>query len=312
MQKQEQHQPVFLDEVIQYLAINPQGIYVDATFGRGGHSRALLQKLGSHGRLLVIDKDPAAIASAQQLAVQDPRVEVHDGSFTCIAAVIKEKGIKEKINGILFDLGVSSPQLDQAERGFSFLRDGPLDMRMDPRSGISAAEWIQTVREEDMIRIFKEYGEERYAKRIARAIAHLRNETLITTTKQLADIVSEAHPHWEKHKHPATRVFQAIRIWINNEFGELTMALKQSLEGLAVGGRLAVISFHSLEDRIVKQFIREQACEPNALKCLPMTTPAHFQPRLKLLTRGIKADAQKINENPRCRSAVLRVAEKIR
>jgi 16S rRNA (cytosine1402-N4)-methyltransferase len=312
MQQQEHHQPVFLDEVIRYLAINPQGIYVDATFGRGGHSRAILQKLGSPGRLLVIDKDPAAVASAQQLAAQDPRIEVHDGSFTCLATVIKEKGIEGKINGILFDLGVSSPQLDQAERGFSFLREGPLDMRMDPRVGISAAEWIQTVREEEMRRVFKEYGEERYAKRIARAIAHLRNETSITTTKQLADIVSEAHPHWEKHKHPATRVFQAIRIWINNEFGELTMALKQSLEGLAVGGRLVVISFHSLEDRIVKQFMREQAREPQALKYLPMAMPESFQPRLKVLTRGIKADVQKTNENPRCRSAVLRVAEKIR
>ncbi|MES2142252.1 MAG: 16S rRNA (cytosine(1402)-N(4))-methyltransferase RsmH [Pseudomonadota bacterium] len=310
MQKEEHHQPVLLEEVIEYLAIKPDGIYIDATFGRGGHSQEILRNLGEKGRLLVIDKDPSAVAYAKQHWGFDKRLQVYEGSFTAVEEITKANGICGQVNGILFDLGVSSPQLEQAIRGFSFLREGPLDMRMDPKNGISAAEWLACATEREIVQVLKEYGEERYAKRIAKAIAGARKQAPIDTTIQLAAIVKEAHPRWERHKHPATQTFQAIRIKINNELEDLQACLKQSLEVLAIGGRLLVISFHSLEDRIVKRFIRKHAHEPVELKRLPIMFN-EWRPRLKSLGRGIKPNAQAIAENPRSRSAILRIAEKL-
>jgi 16S rRNA (cytosine1402-N4)-methyltransferase len=309
MQKEE-HKPVLLAEVIEQLAIKPEGIYIDATFGRGGHSQEILRHLGEKGRLFVIDKDPVAVNYAQQHWGDDKRVQIYQGSFTAMAEITKNEGIQGRVNGLLLDLGVSSPQLEQAERGFSFLRDGPLDMRMDPNHGISAAEWLACATEREIAQVIKDYGEERYAKRIAKAICAARKETPIVTTVQLATIVKQAHPHWERHKHPATQTFQAIRIWINSELEDLQTCLEQSLDVLAIGGRLLVISFHSLEDRRVKRFIRKHSQEPAELKRLPIMSTA-WRPNLKSLGRGIKPDAQAIAMNPRSRSAILRMAEKL-
>ncbi len=309
MQKEE-HQPVLLEEVIEHLAILPDGIYIDATFGRGGHSQEILRNLGEEGRLLVIDKDPSAVAYAKQHWGYDKRLQMVQGSFSKIGEITKANGIFGQVNGLLLDLGVSSPQLEQAIRGFSFLRDGPLDMRMDPKKGVSAAEWLACATEREIAQVLKDYGEERYAKRIAKAISAARKLAPITTTVQLAAIVKEAHPRWERHKHPATQTFQAIRIRINNELEDLQACLKQSLDVLAVGGRLLVISFHSLEDRIVKRFIRTYSHEPVELKRLPIMFH-EWRPRLKSLGRGIKPKSPAIAENPRSRSAILRIAEKL-
>ncbi len=310
MQKQEPHQPVLLEKVIEYLAIDPEGIYIDATFGRGGHAGSLLKYLAKKGRLIAIDKDPEALAYAKQHWGDDKRFEIYQASFRTLAEIAKARGVYGQVSGCLFDLGVSSPQLDQAERGFSFLRDGPLDMRMDPKSGISAAAWLACATEKEIAQVLKDYGEERYAKRIARAISEERKLKPIVTTVHLANVVKAAHPRWERHKHPATQTFQAIRIRINNELEDLKLGLEQSLDVLKIGGRLLVISFHSLEDRIVKRFIRKQAHEAVELKKLPVI-PVEWRPRLKSLGRGIKADAYAIKVNLRSRSAVLRIAEKI-
>jgi 16S rRNA (cytosine1402-N4)-methyltransferase len=305
----QEHQPVLLKEVIAQLAIKPAGIYIDATFGRGGHAKEILRRLGKNGRLWVIDKDPAAIASALRQGSQDKRLHVYHGSFTALEEITKKNGIYGQVNGILFDLGVSSPQLEQATRGFSFLRDGLLDMRMNPQQGINAAQWLACATEKEIAQVLRDYGEERYANRIAKAIGAARKQEPIVTTVQLATIVKNAHPRWDRHKHPATQTFQAIRICINHELDELQASLAQSVEVLAVGGRLLVISFHSLEDRIVKQFMRKHAREPLALRQLPIMSM--WKPRLKTLGRGIKPDAQAIAVNPRSRSARLRVAEKL-
>lgn len=310
MQKQQQHQPVLLAEVVEYLAINSDGIYIDATFGRGGHANSILQSLGDKGRLIAIDKDPAAVVYAQQQWSRDKRFKIYQGSFKRIKEIAEIEGVIGEVSGLLLDLGVSSPQLDQASRGFSFLREGPLDMRMDPGTGISAAEWLACAAEKEIAQVLKDYGEERYANRIARAIVEERKLSPIATTVHLANVVKLAHPRWGKHKHPATQTFQAIRIRINNELEDLKVCLEQSLEVLKVGGRLLVISFHSLEDRIVKRFIRQHAHETIELKKLPFM-PAAWRPKLKNLGRGIKPDAYAINANPRSRSAVLRIAEKI-
>ena len=310
MQKQQPHQPVLLEKVIEYLAIDPEGIYIDATFGRGGHAGNILKNLAEKGRLIAIDKDPEALAYAKQHWGNDKRVEIYQASFRTPAEIAKSDGIYGQVSGCLFDLQVSSPQLDQAERGFSFLRDGPLDMRMDPKTGISAATWLACATEKEMAQVLKDYGEERYAKRIARAISEERKLKPIVTTVHLANVVKAAHPRWERHKHPATQTFQAIRIRINNELEDLKLGLEQSLDVLKIGGRLLVISFHSLEDRIVKRFIRKQAHAAVELKKLPVI-PVEWRPRLKSLGRGIKADAYAIKVNPRSRSAVLRIAEKI-
>ena len=243
------HQTVLLNESIEALAIKPDGFYIDATFGRGGHSREIVNRLSSHGRLLAIDKDPQAVEFARQHFSDDKRFSMIHGSFSQLKALVGAHASHQKADGILIDLGVSSPQLDEAARGFSFTHDGPLDMRMDPTVNVSAAEWLATVKEHELCSVLKEYGEEKFAKRIAWAIVNARREQAILRTKQLADIVSKANPAWERHKHPATRTFQAIRIFINNELNDLKQVLNQCLEVLAPKGRLVVISFHSLEDR---------------------------------------------------------------
>jgi 16S rRNA (cytosine1402-N4)-methyltransferase len=254
-----EHLPVLLNEAVAALAIKADGIYVDGTFGRGGHARQILMQLSDDGQLLGLDKDPEAIAVGQALAKVDPRFSIEQCSFSELATAAQGHLWQGKIDGVLLDIGVSSPQLDEAGRGFSFQKDGPLDMRMNPDAGISAAEWLATAEMEDIAHVIKTLGEERFGTRIARAIVETRGISPITTTKQLAELVDKASPFREKHKHPATRTFQAIRIYINNELGDLTTGLEQALDVLAIGGRLAVISFHSLEDRIVKRYFRDQA-----------------------------------------------------
>ncbi|HCJ31052.1 MAG TPA: 16S rRNA (cytosine(1402)-N(4))-methyltransferase [Pseudomonas sp.] len=307
------HVTVLLDEAVAALAVRPDGRYLDGTFGRGGHSRLLLRQLGPDGCLLGFDKDPLAIATGQALAAEDGRFVVVQRSFAELGAEVAQRGWTGTLSGVLLDLGVSSPQLDDPERGFSFLNDGPLDMRMDPSRGISAAEWIATASEEDIARVFKDYGEERFAKRMARAVVQRRAERPFERTADLAQVLTVANPAWEKGKNPATRAFQGLRIFINNELGDLEVGLEAALEALEVGGRLVVISFHSLEDRIVKQFMRRQAKgEADTLpRDLPII-PEKFVPRLKLLGKPQYASAEEVKANPRSRSAVMRVAEKLR
>lgn len=310
MESDEAHRPVLLEASVEALSIDPTGVYLDGTFGRGGHSRLILQRLGERGRLIAIDKDPDAIAFAQQRFAEESRFQIVRGSFAMLAEVAEKAGVTGQVDGILLDLGVSSPQLDRAERGFSFLQDGPLDMRMDPASGQSAAQWLAGAKAREIADVLKEYGEERHAKRIARAIVAARAEQPIHTTLELAEIVAQANPSWEKGKHPATRSFQAIRIYINRELDELKQCLRQVLDVLAPGGRLAVISFHSLEDRIVKRFMRDQAKGDRFPPRLPVTQ-AQLQPRLRVVGRAIRADEAEVAANPRARSAVLRIAERL-
>ena len=303
------HVPVLLGPVLEGLAIRQDGNYVDGTFGRGGHSRAILGQLGPTGRLLAIDRDPAAVASAPDALADDPRFELIRGEIAQLETVIEQRELKGRIDGILFDLGVSSPQLDEAERGFSFLRDGPLDMRMDPGSGQSAAEFIATVDEKTLKRVLATFGEERMAGPVARAIVAARERAPITRTHELADVVTAALPRRRDKIHPATKTFQAIRIFVNRELEQLEAALRQSLNVLCKGGRLCVISFHSLEDRIVKRFIREQSREPEQYRGLP-SVPAEWQPKLAPVGKPVTADTGEIARNPRARSARLRVAER--
>jgi 16S rRNA (cytosine1402-N4)-methyltransferase len=305
-----EHRPVLLEETLKALDIQRDGLYVDCTFGRGGHAARILQALGPTGRLLALDKDPHAVAVAREQFANEPRFMIEQGSFTRLEFCVAEQGWLSSVDGVLLDLGVSSPQLDDAERGFSFRRDGELDMRMDPSSGMSAAQWLKTVKEQELAQVFREYGEERYAKRIARAVVKARETQPITRTKQLAEIIAQAHPRWEKGKDPATRCFQAIRIFINSELDELRTVLPQAVNCLKIGGRLAVISFHSLEDRIVKRFIREQCRGDEFPPGLPVTQ-AMIQPHLRSVGKAIHPGAQEVEENPRARSSVLRVAEKI-
>lgn len=305
-----EHMPVLLTETISALAIQADGFYVDGTFGRGGHSRAILAQLSDKGRLLGLDRDPDAIKAGNKLAEQDARFAITHCPFSELEKAVHGRLWQGKVNGILLDIGVSSPQLDEAERGFSFMKDGQLDMRMNPQAGISAAEWLATAQMEEIASVLKNLGEERYGKRIARAIVEARDIAPITTTKQLAELVDKASPSREKHKHPATRTFQAIRIYINNELEELKVALEQAVEVLAIGGRLAVISFHSLEDRIVKRFFREQAKGDDLPSHFPITAD-QLNPRLKIIGKAIKASEHEVLANPRARSAVLRVAEKL-
>jgi len=304
------HAPVLLPEVLNGLNIRPDGVYVDATFGRGGHARAILEKLGPAGQLIGLDKDPQAIAAAQALVKQDERFSIERGSFTMLEMVIQRRGLEGKVDGLLLDLGVSSPQLDDPSRGFSFINDGPLDMRMDNENGLSAAQWIATAKEREISQVLFDYGEERHGKRIARAICKAREQEEITTTLQLAAIISDANPSHEKHKHPATRSFQAIRIFLNAELDEITSVLKQSVGVLAKGGRLAVISFHSLEDRITKRFIRKQVKGDELPRHLPVTVD-QLNPKFKSIGKAIRAGEQELSTNPRARSAVLRIAEKL-
>lgn len=307
------HVTVLLREAVEALAVRADGCYLDGTFGRGGHSREILRALGPGGRLLGFDKDPLAIATGLALAAEDPRFQIVQRSFAELGEELAGRGLQGQVDGILLDLGVSSPQLDDPERGFSFMNDGPLDMRMNPDAGVSAADWIATASEEEIARVLYEYGEERFSRRMARAIVQRRVERPFTRTADLAEVVAAANPAWEKGKHPATRAFQGLRIHINNELGDLERGLEAALEALAVGGRLAVISFHSLEDRIVKQFMRRQV--KGEADHLPRDLPiqvARFEPRLKLLGKPQYASAAELKANPRARSAVMRVAEKLR
>jgi len=303
------HQTVLLREAVSALVTAPNGLYVDATFGRGGHSRQVLQVLGEAGRLLAVDKDPAACAVAEAMAVEDARFSFYHGSFADLPAVLQEKGVSA-VDGILLDLGVSSPQLDDAGRGFSFMHDGPLDMRMDTSCGETAAQWLAYADAGDIAMVLREYGEERFAKRIANAIVAARDEAPLITTGRLAKVVSEANPRWEKHKHPATRAFQAIRIKVNRELDDLQELLAASVDLLKVGGRLVVISFHSLEDRMVKRYMRDMARGEQLPPGVPVVDAA-LNRRLKLVGKAIKASAEEVGENTRARSAIMRVAEKI-
>ncbi|MGC0985589.1 16S rRNA (cytosine(1402)-N(4))-methyltransferase RsmH [Pantoea agglomerans] len=310
MQENFKHTTVLLDEAVNGLNIREDGIYIDGTFGRGGHSRLILSQLGEKGKLIAIDRDPQAIAAAAEIT--DPRFSIIHGPFSALAEYVSERDLVGKIDGILLDLGVSSPQLDDAERGFSFMRDGPLDMRMDPSRGHSAAEWLLHAEEADIAFVLKTYGEERFAKRIARAIVERNREQPMTRTRELAEVISIAMPLKDKFKHPATRSFQAIRIWINSELEEIDIALKSAVEVLAPQGRLSVISFHSLEDRLVKRFMRDQSRGPQVPPGIPMTEHqlrALGGRELKLLGKMSPGDAE-VSENPRARSSVLRIAEK--
>jgi len=310
MQDTYKHTTVLLDEAVNGLNIKSDGIYIDGTFGRGGHSRLILSQLGENGRLYAIDRDPQAIAAAAEIT--DPRFNIIHGPFSALAEYMTERGLSGRIDGILLDLGVSSPQLDDAERGFSFMRDGPLDMRMDPTRGQSAAEWLLKAEENDIAFVLKTFGEERFAKRIARAIVERNREQPMTRTKELADVIYAATPVKDKFKHPATRSFQAIRIWINSELEEIELALKGALSTLATGGRLSIISFHSLEDRIVKRFMREQSRGPQVPHGLPMTEDQLSRlggRQLKALGKMMPGEAE-IGDNPRARSSVLRIAER--
>ncbi|MCJ0975546.1 16S rRNA (cytosine(1402)-N(4))-methyltransferase RsmH [Pseudomonas sp. PS1] len=306
------HVTVLLDEAVAALVVRADGRYVDGTFGRGGHSRLLLRQLGPDGQVLGFDKDPLAIATGQALAAEDGRFVVVQRSFAELGEELGQRGWAGTLSGVLLDLGVSSPQLDDPERGFSFLNDGPLDMRMDPARGVSAADWIATATEDEIARVFKDYGEERFSKRMARAVVQRRTERPFERTADLAQVLTDANPAWEKGKNPATRAFQGLRIFINNELGDLEAGLNAALDALDVGGRLVVISFHSLEDRIVKQFMRRHAKgEADKLpRDLPVI-PEKFVPRLKLLGKPQYASAEEVKANPRSRSAVMRVAEKL-
>lgn len=307
------HITVLLDEAVEALAVRADGCYLDGTFGRGGHSRLILEQLGADGQLLGFDKDPLAIATGQALAAEDGRFVIVQRSFAELGDELQVRGLAGKVSGVLLDLGVSSPQLDDPERGFSFMHDGPLDMRMDPSRGVSAAEWIASASEEDIARAFKEYGEERFAKRMARAVVLRRAEQPFTRTADLAQVLTVANPAWEKGKNPATRAFQGLRIQINNELGDLERGLEAAMDALEIGGRLSVISFHSLEDRIVKQFMRRHVKgeADNLPRDLPVRL-APFVPRLKLIGKPQYAGDAELKANPRSRSAVLRVAEKLR
>ena len=301
---QAEHVSVLLEESVSALAIKPDGTYLDGTFGRGGHSRSILSSLSPSGRLIAFDKDPQAESSAAQFS-EDPRFEFVPASFAAISSRVK----KAQLDGILLDLGVSSPQLDDAERGFGFSDDGPLDMRMDTRAGITAAEWLATASETDIADVIKTYGEERFSKRMASAIVRSRAEMPITRTKQLATIVAEANPKWEPNKHPATRAFQAIRIFINRELEDLEVALGDMVETLSEGGRLVVISFHSLEDRIVKRFMRDQARGRQLPKYVPVID-SDAGKTLNLVGKAVKPSSAEVRRNPRSRSAIMRVAER--
>ena len=303
------HVTVLLHEAVDALAVKPDGVYVDGTFGRGGHSRLILSKLGSNGRLVVFDKDPQAIAVARQLAETDKRVQVVHGGFAGFQAALKELGI-EAVDGALFDLGVSSPQIDDAERGFSFRYDAPLDMRMDTTRGQTAAQWLAEAGEEEIREVIRDYGEERFNSQIARAIVQQRQERPILTTGQLAQLAAQAVRTRERGQDPATRTFQAIRIFINRELEEISAVLPQAAGYLKTGGRLAVIAFHSLEDRIVKQFIRRHSRPAPLPKWVMVRESERPEPPLREIGKAQRASAAEIAANPRARSAVLRVAER--
>ena len=318
----DRHVPVLLQQAVEALVTDPAGCYVDATFGRGGHSRKILEHLQQKGRLIALDRDDAAVAVAKELVQKDRRFEIHKFNFSQLEELMKQQEVQGRVDGLLIDLGVSSPQLDVGERGFSFTTDGPLDMRMDQSSGLTASEWLAKVDESELAIVLKECGEERFARRIARAIVEVRDARPIETTGDLAEIVKLAHPRWEKSKHPATRTFQAIRIHINGELDALGKVLEQARSVVKEGGRLVVISFHSLEDRMVKREISGRAMRPKRVKA----SRASFRERRLLdnlpqtdtpgkvwngLGKAVFAADDEVLENPRARSAVMRVAERM-
>jgi 16S rRNA (cytosine1402-N4)-methyltransferase len=305
----DEHRPVLVDAVLAALAVRPAGCYVDATFGRGGHSAQILAALGPTGRLIALDRDPAAISAGQKRFASEPRLTLVQGEFAEIAALVQAHGVT-RCDGILFDCGVSSPQLDQADRGFSFQHDGPLDMRMDPTHGQPVADWLASAPTDEIRNVIATLGEERFARRIADAIGRARASEPLTRTAQLAALVARAVPQREPGKNPATRTFQALRMWVNDELGQLERGLAQALALLAPGGRLAIISFHSLEDRVARDFLRRHSSVDPALAQLP-SIPAVAQPLLRLIGRKQRASAAEVNENVRARSALLRVAERI-
>jgi len=302
-----QHVTVLLAEAVNALNIQPGGIYVDGTFGRGGHSRLILERLGKDGRLIALDRDLAAVETAR--AITDPRFYICHTSFAGLRSALQELGIT-KVNGVLLDLGISSPQIDQGERGFSFRFDGPLDMRMDTSRGQTAAEWLAQVPEDELREVIKSYGEERFAKQIARAVVAARAGEPIVTTRQLAELVAKAVPRREPGQDPATRTFQAIRIFLNQELEELSLVLPQCIDLLVPGGRLVTIGFHSLEDRIVKRFMQGEANRDTLPSRLPLRADQLPQPRMHLIGKALRPSAAEVAANPRCRSAVMRVAER--
>ncbi len=304
------HQSVLLEEAVQALAVKPDGIYLDGTFGRGGHSEQIMKQLGPEGKLIALDQDPQAIEVAHLKFAEEPRFEIVRCNFESLETVVAERGLSGKIDGVLLDIGVSSPQLDDAQRGFSFIRSGPLDMRMDPESGQSAAQWLAQVEEYDLTTVLMKYGEEKFARRIAHAIVEERQKAPIVDTLQLANIIASAMPVKDKHKHPATRSFQAIRIYINRELEVLEKALEAALNVLAINGRLAVISFHSLEDRIVKRYFRDLSRGPKLPKDIPIMTKDLQQP-YRQIGKAIKPGKHELEQNPRARSSVLRVLERV-
>jgi len=304
-----QHQPVLLEEVVEALNIRPDGNYLDGTFGRGGHSQAILACLSPKGCLYALDRDPEAVSAGKELLGNDPRFSIVQGNYADLKRYVHDWGVEESLDGILLDLGVSSPQLDNPERGFSFMGDGPLDMRMNPLQGVTAEDWLAEAPERELTRVFWEFGEERHARRIARSIVMARQQQRLETTGQLARLIEQTIGRRERNKHPATRCFQAIRIFINDELAHLARGLEAGIEGLCPGGRLVVISFHSLEDRLVKRTIRE-AVRPGQVR---RNIPAHpdLKPVLKQISKAIRSSAQELSVNPRARSAVMRVAEKL-
>jgi 16S rRNA (cytosine1402-N4)-methyltransferase len=304
-----QHRPVLLEEVVEALNVQPEGKYLDGTFGRGGHSQAILAGLSGKGCLFALDRDPEAVVAGKESLGNDPRFSVVQGNFAELERYVQEWGVEEGLDGILLDLGVSSPQLDNPDRGFSFMGDGPLDMRMDPLQGVPAADWLAEAPERELARVFWEFGEERYARRIARSIVMTRQQQRLETTGQLARLIENTIGRREKKKHPATRCFQAIRIYINNELAHLAEGLEAAINGLCPGGRLVVISFHSLEDRLVKRTIREAVRPGQVRKNIPQHPDS--KPVLKQIGKAIQASATELSVNPRARSAVMRVAEKL-
>ncbi|QSR34627.1 16S rRNA (cytosine(1402)-N(4))-methyltransferase [Marinobacterium iners] len=305
------HTTVLLEEAVKELVTDPGGFYIDGTFGRGGHSARILAELSESGRLMAIDKDPEAISFAAERFADEPRFSIEHGSFAELQSFVEQRGLVGQVTGVLLDLGVSSPQLDDPERGFSFVNDGPLDMRMDTSRGESAADWINRADEQEIADVMYRYGEERFSRRMARAIVAEREQAPITTTARLSKIIAEANPRWEKGKNPATRAFQGIRIHINRELEDVEQCLDQALEVLAPGGKLVVISFHSLEDRIVKRFIRRHVKGDEHLPPGVPVTDAMMKRRLKSAGKAVKAGKDELNQNPRARSAVMRAAIKL-
>ncbi|MBA3582795.1 MAG: 16S rRNA (cytosine(1402)-N(4))-methyltransferase RsmH [Gammaproteobacteria bacterium] len=301
------HQTVLLEAAVEALNIKPDGVYIDATFGRGGHSAAVLHRLGPAGRMFALDQDPQAIAAAQIRFAGESRFVIEHGSFANLNEFCQHWGVAGRVDGLLFDLGVSSPQLDDAERGFSFMRDGPLDMRMNNAAGMTAAEWLNSAAQDEIATVLWQLGEERFSRRIAAAIVETRIEQPFTTTLQLARVVAAAVPRKDKHKHPATRSFQAIRIFINRELDVLEQVLTQSVDLLKVGGRLVVISFHSLEDRVVKNFVREKSTQVRVPRRMPVNVERSL--RWHVVGKPVRASEQETMRNPRARSAIMRIAE---